>query len=350
MLAPDLADPELDRLSRRFTRIVLAILILGLAATATVALVVDPFEVFGTGRIPTSIVNDREVKPARFLAAQPAPQALILGSSRVWKLRPACVTELTGLPAFNFGAALAAAEDFDAIVKFARARGRAPLRLLVIDVEVDSFNFFNSHQLELSSYLGPFSADPGLSWGEATKGLFGFQSFQHGLRVAWAHVRGRPEAPDYVVEPDGFRVEPARDAKIARGTFDWDGALAGELQTFKRHATDPFDRLDPARVAQFERMVREAHAQGIAIEAFVAPMHPAIAEARSYSQVRARTADLDRVVARLEAEGLLRYHRLEEFAGIDTAPHAYYDGVHMTEETSTKLLLRMFRREHGCGR
>ena len=30
-------------------------------------------------------------------------------------------------------------------------------------------------------------------------------------------------------------------------------------------------------------------------------------------------------------------------------PAGYYDGLHMTEDNATRLLLTMFHREHGCG-
>src|SRR5690348_7094335 len=103
-------------MSYRFMRAFLAIVLVGLAASAAVALIVDPFGAFGTGgRIPPAVPNERESKPDAFLAAAAPPQALVLGSSRVMKLNPKCVEELTGFPAFNFGFGNNHVEDMYAV-------------------------------------------------------------------------------------------------------------------------------------------------------------------------------------------------------------------------------------------
>jgi hypothetical protein len=51
----------------------------------------------------------------------------------------------------------------------------------------------------------------------------------------------------------------------------------------------------------------------------------------------------------LAREGTIQWfpvHSLEDFHG---DPDGYFDGLHMTETNSTRLLLAMFHRDHGCG-
>ena len=323
---------------------------LGLATSGTVSLLVDPFGVFGTGGlVPSDVVNDREVKPKLFLKTNPSPLAIILGSSAVGKIKPACVTELTGLPTFNFGVPSGNVDDWDAILKFISDRGHAPIRELLIGLEVDAFDNHSSHQLELSRYLRDYTSNPGLSWAEVTRGLFGEQAFLHSLYLIWTSLRPVGE-PDYIA-PDGFRVEPQREKSLQNGTYRVEKARATtyQLQKFKRRASDRFDQLNPMRVKLFQDILRTARAKAITVDVFVPPMSQAMATARSFSQIPQRTTELERLLEQLERAGLLRYHRYEEFQDLAIDPDAIFDGVHLTEATSSRVLLRVFHREHGCG-
>ena len=78
-------------------------------------------------------------------------------------------------------------------------------------------------------------------------------------------------------------------------------------------------------------------------------MSPALTNARSFSQIPQREAELDVLLSRLEREGTLRYHRLAEVEDLSRDPTGFYDGAHMTASTATRVLLRLFHRQHGCG-
>lgn len=338
-----------DGNSARFTRIFLLVVLGGLAITAAVAVGVDPFRVFGTARIPTEVVNERVIKPELFLAATPPPQAIILGSSRVYKVDPRCVTELTGLPAFNFGVGNGNVLDWYAIMGFVRDHGRAPVRELLIGVDVDAFDTHTDHRLEIAPQLGAYIGHPGLSWGEATRVLFGQDAFQYGLRSIWFYLRPQDRGHPNYFGPDGLEFEPGRDEAIQRGTYSFAGETERQARRIKRLAADRFDQLSPARVALFRAIVRDAHAAGVTIEAFITPMSPVLARARSFSQIPEREAELDVLLAALERDGMLHYHRLAEVEDLGQDPTGFYDGAHMTASTATRLLLRLFHRSHGCG-
>jgi hypothetical protein len=78
-------------------------------------------------------------------------------------------------------------------------------------------------------------------------------------------------------------------------------------------------------------------------------MSPVLTKARSFSQIPQREAELDALLSRLEREGMLHYHRLAEVEDLGRDPTGFYDGAHMTESTATRVLLRLFHRQHGCG-
>jgi hypothetical protein len=109
------------------------------------------------------------------------------------------------------------------------------------------------------------------------------------------------------------------------------------------------DELNPARVDQFVKLVRAAHAAGTTIEAFEPPMNQRIESAREHSQVPRRMAQLVKVIEGLQREGVLRFHPRGEFADLGADPSGFSDGVHPTRATSTRILLRVLGREHGCG-
>lgn len=344
--------PELsgvDDRSRRFTWVFLLVLLGGLATTAAVAVLIDPFQVFGTGRIPNWVVNERVLKPELFLQAQPPPQAIILGSSRVYQIDPRCVTELTGLPAFNFGVGNGNAEVWYAIWRFIRDHGRAPVRELMIGVEADAFDTHTDHRMEIAPYLSKYVGHSGLSWGEATRLLFGEDAFKSGLRTLWHHLRPMRLERPYYFGPDGLQFDAARDELIQRGTYAFEAETAKQAARLQGLAADRFDELSPARVALFRTVLRDARAAGATIDVFVTPISPVLARARSYSQIPQREAELDVLLSQLERDGMLRYHRMAEVEDLGGNLEGFYDGGHMTPTTAAKVLLRLFHRQHGCG-
>lgn len=327
----------------------LAIVVLGLSTTASVALLVDPFRVFGTGRIPAEIVNERVAKPELFLQAQPAPQAVILGSSRVYKIDPKCVQELTGLPTFNFGVGNGNVDDWYAVLRFLQDRSRAPLRMMLIGVDVDAFDNHFDRRLAVAPYLRGYVGYSGVDWASVTRVLFGQDAFQYGLRSIYFYLRPNARGRDNYFGPDGYEYTPEPDEAIRKGTFSFTEATERQGKRVKRLAADPFDSLAPTRVQLFRIVARAAHAAGVRVVCFVTPLSPPLVKARALSQIPAREADVDALLRDLAREGVIEYHDAKEVADLGQDPEGFYDGAHMREATAAKLMLRIFHREHGCG-
>lgn len=335
--------------SRRFTRVFVTILILGIGMTAALALYVDPFGTFGTGRIPPLLTNEREDKPKAFLALDPSPQAIVIGSSRVMKLNPACVRELTGIPAFNFGLGNAHMEDLVAVVRFYQARSRAPLRELIIGLDVEMFDNKEVDQRTLSSRsLAPYvGGDASLSWSTASRALFGMQAFEAAFTSIRHHMHPAG-ASHRTTGPDGLLTYPDWEGELRNGTFRQAPHLTEIAERLKNEEND-FTKLSAPRVAMFLDLVRSVHQAGTTIDVYIPPLHPAVLAAWAKSPLAARTLNVDEMLRDLEREGVIRYlkvNRVEDFGG-DQA--AYFDGIHMMESNTSRLLLKMFHREHGCG-
>jgi hypothetical protein len=342
-----------DRASRRFTRVFLAALAAGLGLSATLAWYTDPLRTFGTGHAGSFLTVEFDLKPEAFLRLDPSPQAIVLGTSRVMKLKPECITELTGYSAFNFGLTSSRVEDWSAAYRFVRARGHAPIRQLVIGADIDGFDNHAATEPRLLSsvYLRQYLDDSwNMSWGVAARALFGWQAFKYGMLLMWyqVHPSSRP-APKMSFDPRGFVLYDYWERMIREGKADRDDAFdknAGKLRD--QLSGRGFDALSPRRVALFQDMVRTAHAEGATIDVFIPPLTSEFAGLRS-GPIASRIPDLEVMLSALEREGTIRLFRVHSIADFHGDPAGYYDGLHMTEDNATRLLLTMFHREHGCG-
>lgn len=350
--APDARDAD-GVASRRFTRVVLGAVAAGLAISAGFAWLVDPLRTFGTGRVPSVLTSEHYGKPRSFLRLDPPAQAIVLGSSKVMKLAPSCLREVTGYPAFNFGLSSSHVEDWIAAYRFARAEGKAPLREVVIGVDVDAFdNHAEPDPRLLSSvYLRRYLDDRWhLSWGVASRALFGWQALRFGLSSLVYHVVPslRPQAR-MRFDDQGLVIYDAWERAMQSGTLNRAPLFAAVAEKLHgKLAGKGFDALSPERVALFRELVRSAHAAGIAVDVFVPPFHPELAALRE-GPIVARAAEVEQLLDQLAAEGSIRYLRVAGIADFHGDPAGYFDGAHMTEANSSRLLLAMFHREHGCG-
>ncbi|MBL0214098.1 MAG: hypothetical protein IPQ07_09445 [Myxococcales bacterium] len=347
-------DADELRRSRRFTSIVLAVVVLGMLGTSALAVFVDPLNTFGTGRIPSILTGERDEKPAAFLALEPPPQAIVLGSSRIMKIRPSCLAELTGLPAYNFGLSDALIEDMSAVLKFIQAKGRAPLRVILIGLDARTFDDHAEVDPRLlsSAVLGGYlDQTTGLSWRTVTRALFGKQGLRYGLISLYFHLRPHARPPQKAhFEPDGVVAFDQWDPALAAGTLDSPGMLARNVERFRGPLSSArFSALSPTRLALFRSLVTAAHNSGTVIHVFLPPLQPAIEEVLASRPIARRTEELALEMRALERAGLIVYHpitKVEDFGG---DPDGYYDGIHMTDVNSRRLLLWLFQRDHGCG-
>lgn len=357
------APAAADHAARRFTRAFLAVLVLGLAGSAAMALLVDPTDTFGTGRIPSILTSERNDKPVAFRTIDPPPRAVVFGSSRVMKLRPSCITEITGLPAFNFGLSNAMVEDLMATYRFIRARGRAPLRELIIGLDVEVFDdrAEPDQRLHSAGELAEYLDDgAGLSFDTATRGLFSWQALRLAGSSLWArlHPRSRPPAKLSYAR-DGFITYDIMEAEMTAGTFSAKqrfAEMAAKLSA--RRGTRDFTELSARRVAKFRELVAAAHADGVTVDVFIPPISAAMERILSpgdpgspgnRGRLAARRRELDAVLAELERAGQIHYLRVARVEDFGGDPAGYFDGVHMTEANASRLLLAMFHRSHGCG-
>ena len=321
-----------------------------LLAAACVALnrFVNPLGVFSTGALPPIVWADADRKVALLSRLDRPPELLVLGSSRVMKFRPACLEQLTGLPSFNFGMSSAHAEDYAAAFSYALSR-RARLRRLLIGVDPEAFHDSVSYGASLlqSARLRGY-APRWLRLSAYGPALLSWQAFEASVRSVRRSRADREREPDPVFDRFGFLTYTAWERARASGTFDLASHVRESEEEYRARYRG-FKALDTRRVATLGEMLREAHARGIIVDAFIPPLHPALermlARTTSYN---ARARETRALLFRFARDGLLRYHEtghLDDFSGDSTA---FFDGAHMAEDNAVRLASRIYGRPVTC--
>ncbi len=344
------AEPLLRQLvpeahDRRFLRVVLAVWLGLVAMSVAGALLLDPIGAFGTGLVQPLVWHDADQKAALFLAREPRPRLLVLGSSHMMKMSPRVLTRLTGRPAFNFSVSAARPEDMRAILRFAFANGAALDRVLIgVDAEMLRNDGPMGRGLATSHHLRRYAAT-GAPSRLASLGydLLSGDTVLLALRSLRVHLLEGGQPPrQFAIQPDGF-VEFLRwEAEAARGGGPPEQRLRESIRDFRRWY-ESFDRLDPDRVAELRGLLAEARERGVQVDACLPPLHPRVLRALGRTaRFPQRRRDTQRLLRELEEQGLLRLHALDGLQGQGGDADGFYDGEHMDEASSTRLLERVY--------
>ena len=105
---------------------------------AALSWLVDPLAAFGTGLLPPAISADRDYKAGLYNRLPTPPSIVVIGSSRSKTIRPACINQLTGESAFNFGVNGAAAEDYLAIFRWLHRDPNSVVHEILLGVDPEA--------------------------------------------------------------------------------------------------------------------------------------------------------------------------------------------------------------------
>ena len=327
-----------------------AALVLGLAALVRIT---DPLATFGTGILPPVVSADRDYKATLYLEAERRPEIVVLGSSRVKTLRPACIAELTGRAAFNFGVNAGVAEDFVAIVRFLRSDSASAVRQILLGADPEAFTGEPGagRALQTSRILGtyaPEQAAPAGSRSLGTADLLSLESVAAAFRSLRRELLPSPELPQEAIAADGWQTHPRWDAEIATGQFAQPVRVSESIVSVSRRYRGDL-QLSPARLRLLEQLLLEARDAGVEVTAFIPPVHPGLEHDESARALPPLTAAMEDVLRDAERRGLVRFVPTSEAAGFVNDPALYYDAVHMMSGNGDRLLGQVYGAEHGAG-
>ena len=327
-----------------FRRIWLIVLILTLILVGVLNLLIDPFEMYGTGLIEPLRPNNYREKLDLFMAYQRQPGALILGNSRVEALNPETVEDITSLNCFNFGLPAACTDSVLASMKIAVEENQSPVELVIIGVEPLFFDpagwITPKARLvpEFSKYYSDSQAFKTIY--EKSIRLIEIEQLMSSLRVLGRTIGNIQELPVESYRSDGMATYPQFDMEIEAGTFDLEAVLDERVPHYPEGAfgLSDFTELSVSRLVLWEELINLCVERDIQIYAFMAPSHPRLLKLLQELDamwIFQETSDfVERTVT--DAGGVYRdYTNLESFEG---NPDWFYDEVHMWTSNADLLL------------
>jgi hypothetical protein len=325
-------------------------LVLGLAALVRIT---DPLAAFGSGILPPVVSADRDYKAALYRDAERRPEIVVLGSSRVKTLRPACISELTGRAAFNFGVNAGVAEDFVAILRFLRSDSAGTVREILLGADPEAFTGEPGagRALRTSRILGtygPERAGPADAPSRGAADLLSIESVAASFRSLRRQLFASAELPQEAIAVDGWQTNPKWDAEIAAGEFVQPVRVSESVVAVSRRYRAGL-RLSAVRLQLLEELLQEARVAGVAVTAFIPPVHPDLESNRAAESLPSLTAGMEAVLRDAERRGLLRFVETSGGAGYPNDAGLYYDAVHMMPENGDRLLTWVYRGTEGAG-
>lgn len=326
-----------------------------LLAVAIFNYCMNPMALYETSLFPSLAWNARSIKPELLSRMQPRPEALILGSSRSWKIAPAEVQRLTGLRTFNLAVDGGMAEDDYLLLQHAITRLQIRPKLVIVGVDVETFhNTRNSNNLgvdyrviqarEFGEFM-PLRERIIAKWTGFTR-LFVLQQTQLSWKSLKMAVRHRltgtmPSKGVYESDPDGLVHFNLFESERSRGSYDLNKKIATDVPNYIRKF-DSYTSLSPERLAYFDRMLQLARSQGAHVYVFLPPLQPKMESALQNTPFQARRQEAVYALQQMCAKDGADFHDYSDLRNFGGSPDWFFDGMHMNEQNSdliTSLLL-----------
>jgi hypothetical protein len=312
-----------------------------LLVTALLNLTVNPYGHFPLRVLKPVVWSSRQDKVdwmATSFGRRP-PQVLVLGSSRVMKIRSTEIEQVSGKRAYNAGVDSGRVEDAYALFAYARVLG-APLSDLVIGIDLDAFHDAvpTDARLLATAQLRRFvPLDVRLDWyPRVAAGLVSYSQARDSLRSLSMAVRGYPPEV-YRFDEDGFIHYLEWEPKIAAGTFRPDFEHSKE-EYDSRFAQ--WGQVSPMRVELLKKLVSEAATQGIAVRAFLTPFHRSLIEhlrvTREFDRHRSEVTNV--MVDLMNEHSNFSFMDFTEATSFGGETERFLDGSHPDEENSARIV------------
>jgi hypothetical protein len=276
-------------------------------------------------------------------AATPAPEALILGSSRIMNLAPGDIRAATGLVTFNLGVDIAKTEDFYCLVRYAVEHLHLRPKLIVIAVDIEAFHNHEPphYYLRQPDLLGTFLWSPAnrfWRWSQFTKLLDHVES---GLSLESLYKIGTHQTAHVErLDPDGLTHflewdEASRAASLDRGALTRDTIVRLALRY------DTYTALSVDRLAYFRATLEYAHDVGARAIVFLTPTQSTVEQQLQLHGYDVRKREVLRALQNMCQEShtpLFDFSVVHTFGGDESH---FIDGIHHDGSFNALMIGRM---------
>lgn len=310
-----------------------------LALVTLLVLLTDPLGRFGTGLIPPVVSSDRDQKATLYRARRPAPEIVVLGSSRSKTIAPACLEQFTGRTAFNFAVNGAGSEDLVAILRYIRSLEGSRLRTVYVGIDPEMLQSAGGvhRALEGSRFLARYAPGGTVpARGALGADLFGWQAVSAAVQSVGSRLQSGGGEREFALDADGLQHYLRVESALARGDAPDAARILGSIPGILGRY-ESFPGLDTERVAALREFAEEAHHSGIEVVAFIPPVHPAFERAAAGTTWRPRTDETVALLQTLEAERLLRYIETRELIAASPDTTRFVDAIHFLAPVAATL-------------
>jgi hypothetical protein len=327
--------------ARSFARLFVLLTVACLLVQVAFNLLVNPWGLYPTGVLQARLVDERYKKCALLQQAEPAPQQLILGTSRVMRFEPEYLAKHTGLTTFNAAIPGAVPVDLLVLYRYAADGVGAPIKSVVLGV--DPLIFFegtaNYQAIESNPQLRRFL--PERETLVTDVGSLALLLSPAQLKDSWrsiGHALGWGKNDERnlwrVFEADGFQSRNYQDPARERQGWTLEPIVQTQLKKGYMNPRDP----NPIAFRDFDlllSLLRERNVQTLVL------LTPTVGLVREHWQhtgfvAREQTVrDQIAAVARQRGARVVDFSTVEDFAG---DPREFYDAIHPTVPNTRRMI------------
>ena len=317
---------------RRFVLVFLVVTFAVLATIGALNYVVNPEGTYSTRMFPPILWGARPEKANLLPLAQPPPQALILGSSRVMNLPPSAVQRVTGLVTFNAGVNSAKPEDYFVMLRYAVEKARLAPRLVIIGVDVEGFHDHEPWHLYLAepTLLGSLMPRSERFWRWRSFTRL-FTHFETGLSLTslWKIASGHTTRTQRL-DPDGLTHFDDLEKTRNSGTSTQAQTIQATVQRFIPRY-DEYTGVSAERIGYLNDTLAYAHDHHIQVITFLTPTHPEVAAGLAQHGYFARQREVVATMRAASQKWGVPFYDLSDPDSFGGKLTDFYDGVHYDE-------------------
>ena len=338
--------------SQRFCQIFLAVSVLLFVGIAGMNFVVNPYAQYLPAWFTPMVQTSRAQKVQLVESCQPAPEGLILGSSRVLKLEPDYLERQTGYRFFNAGMNHGKTEDFLAFLRYYEDACGRPPKMVVLGLDVNAFTDGSPPDSRLLSNKELASRVPeAIRWSDRMqrwRELLSWQQTKNSLKsIKLQLTSGAIPSPVESFRADGLIVYHQRERELSEGVYDFSAALEYNKNEYK-HLFRAFKKMSPSRCRVFEVMADKCQAEGVKLMVFLPPMHPELnAHLLSCTEFAARKLQVKEYVQQQADRFGFTCCDLSDVSSFAGDPQLFVDGVHPLEPNTRRMIDRLLTPQTG---
>lgn len=316
---------------------------------------VNPEGDFRDGLFAPIVVDAREWKMSQLSAAADRGRidALILGSSRSMQIGPAELDQRYGVRSYNLAVDNAHAEDYLALYHWAKRIGIQPRSIFVgLDLEAlhdaDKPDERYERNPELLGALGERSQlqtvlDSVGTEVQKYKRMFTPWYVRDAAHSVQVHLSARIPVEIEAMDANGVLRYPRWDAERQSGTFDLKSEIDACIPLYLDRFRD-MHGLSQWRRGLLEQLLREARADGVAVVAWLTPVHRATASRlRDVSAYVELLSDASALLSDLGERYGVQVRDLSDPESFGATSDGWYDCAHLDASNIARLVAALPR-------